>query len=30
MVSQDYLLMVLLVLSVLFFMHWSGGHSLRH
>jgi hypothetical protein len=30
MVSQDYLFMVLLVLSVLFFMHWTGGHTLRH
>jgi hypothetical protein len=30
MVSQDYLFMVLLVLTVLFFMHWSGGQPLRH
>jgi hypothetical protein len=30
MVSQDYLFMVLLVLSVMFFMHWTGGHSLKH
>ena len=30
MVSQDYLFMVLLVIGVLYFMHWGGGHSLRH
>ena len=30
MVSQDYLFMLLLVLSVLYFIHWGGGHSLRH
>jgi hypothetical protein len=29
MVSQDYLFMLLLVLSVLYFIHWGGGHSLR-
>jgi hypothetical protein len=30
MVSQDYLFMVLLVISALYFIHWGGGHSLRH
>lgn len=30
MVSQDYLFMVLLVISVLYFVHWGGGHSWRH
>jgi hypothetical protein len=30
MVSQDYLFMVLLVISVLYFIRWGGGHSLTH
>jgi hypothetical protein len=30
MVSQDYLFMVLLFISVLYFIHWGGGHSLKH
>jgi hypothetical protein len=30
MVSQDYLFMVLLVISVLYFIDWGGGHCLRH
>jgi hypothetical protein len=30
MVSQDYLFMVLLLISVLYFVHWGGGHSCRH
>jgi hypothetical protein len=30
MLSQDYLFMVLLMVSLLFMIHWAGGHHLRH
>ena len=30
MVGQDYLFMVLLMLSLAFCVHWGGTHHLRH
>jgi hypothetical protein len=30
MVSQDYLFLMLLMICLLFFMHWGGTHHLRH
>jgi hypothetical protein len=30
MVRQDYLFMAMLILSLLFIMHWGGWHHLRH
>jgi hypothetical protein len=30
MVSQDYLFMAVLLISVLYLIHWGGGHSWRH
>jgi hypothetical protein len=30
MVTQDYLFMALLIMCLLFFMHWGGTHHMRH
>lgn len=30
MVRQDYLFMILLMLSLLFFTHWGGTHNMHH
>jgi hypothetical protein len=30
MVTQDYLFMVLLMITFLFMAHWGGGRHLRH
>jgi hypothetical protein len=30
MVRQDYLFMALLMISLLFMIHWGGGHHFRH
>lgn len=30
MVRQDYMFMALLMLGLIFFMHWGGTHNLRH
>jgi hypothetical protein len=30
MVTQDYLFMVLLMLTLLLFVHWGGIHHFRH
>ena len=30
MVRQDYLFMVLLLMSVAFFVHWGSTHHFRH